>query len=91
VKLKGVADSVILASANVVLFALGLLLLTTSYAILFIALIWCVLPISLLLTVGFWIRDIRKGLRKQSKLAALVLLPLMAYEIWLLAFSRLAF
>jgi hypothetical protein len=91
-RLNDVADSVILAGFNLILLvALGLVLLTTSYAILFIAVFWCALPISLLLTFGFWIRDIRKGLRKQAKIAALLLLPLVAYEVWLLGFNRLDF
>jgi hypothetical protein len=91
VRLNDVADSVILAGFNLILVASGLVLLTTSYAILFIAVFWCALPISLLLTFGFWIRDIRKGLRKQAKIAALLLLPLVAYEVWLLGFNRLDF
>jgi hypothetical protein len=86
-----IADSLILASFNLILAASGFLLLITSYAILFIAVFWCALPISLLLTVAFWIRDYRKGLRRQAKIAALVSLPVLAYEIWLLGFHRLDF
>jgi hypothetical protein len=86
-----IADSLILASFNLVLAASGFLLLTTSYAILFIAVFWCALPVSLLLTLGFWARDIRKGLRRQAKMAALVSLPVLLYEVWLLGFHRLDF
>jgi hypothetical protein len=84
-----IADSLVLASFNLVLAASGFLLLTTSYAILFIAVFWCALPVSLLLTLGFWVRDIGKGLRKQAMIAALVALPVLLYEIWLLGFHRL--
>ena len=84
-----IADSLILASFNLVLAAVGFLLLRTSYAILFIAVFWCVLPASLLLTVAFWVRDIGKGLRRQAIIAALVSLPVLLYEVWLLGFHRL--
>lgn len=88
-KLNTIADSLILAIFNLVLVASGFLLLTTSYAILFIAVIWCALPISLLLTIGFSVRDIRRGLRRQAYIALLVSLPVLSYEIWLLGFHRL--
>ena len=85
------ADSLILASFNLILAATGFLLLITSYAIVSIAVFWCALPVSLILTLAFWIRDNRKGLRRQAKIAALVSLPVLAYEIWLLGFHRLDF
>ena len=86
-----IADSLILASFNLILAAAGFLLLITSYAIVSIAVFWCAVPVSLLLTLAFWIRDNRKGLRKQARTAALVSLPVLAYEIWLLGFVRLDF
>jgi uncharacterized membrane protein len=86
-----VADSLILASFNLVLTGSGLLLLATSYAVLFIWVFWCALPVSLVLTIGFWVRDIRKGFRKQARIAALLSLPVFAYVIWLLGFHRLDF
>lgn len=86
-----IADSLILASFNLILVATGFLLLITSYAIVSIAVFWCALPVSLLLTIAFWVRDNRKGLRRQARIAALVSLPVLAYEIWLLGFHRLDF
>ena len=86
-----IADSLILAGFNLVLAATGFLLLITSYAIVSIAVFWCALPVSLLLTLAFWIRDNRKGVGRQAKIAALVSLPVLAYEIWLLGFHRLDF
>ena len=84
-----VADSLILAVFNVVLVASGFLLLTTSYAILFIAVLWGALPFSLLFTLGFWVRDIRGAFRRQAKIALLVSLPVLLFEIWLLGFHKL--
>ena len=85
-----IADSLVLASFNIIVAAIGFLLLTTSYAILFVAVSWCALPVGLLLNLGFWVRDIRnKELRKQAKIAAFALLPLLVYEIWLVGFHRL--
>ena len=46
---------------------------------------------SVVLTLVFWIRDNRKGLRRQASIAALVSLPVLVYEIWLLGFHRLDF
>jgi len=85
------ADSLILTGFNLILAATGFFLLITSYAIVSIAVFWCALPVSLILTLAFWIRDNRKGLRRQAKIAALVSLPVLAYEIWLLGFHRLDF
>jgi hypothetical protein len=86
-----IADSLILASFNLILVATGFLLLITSYAIVSIAVFWCAIPVSLLLTLAFWIRDSRKGLRTQARIAVLVSLPVLVYEIWLLGFHRLDF
>jgi len=85
------ADSLILASFNLALAASGFLLLATSYAILFIWVFWCAIPISLLLTAGFWVRDMRNGFRRQAKIAATLSLPVCAYVVWLLVFHRLDF
>jgi hypothetical protein len=84
-----IADSLILAVLNVVLVASGFLVLTTSYAILFIAVFWCALPFSLLFTLGFWVRDIRGAFRRQAKIALLISLPVLLFEIWLLGFHKL--
>jgi hypothetical protein len=84
-----IADSLVLASFNLLLAAVGFLLLTTSYAILFIAVFWCALPIGLFLNLGFWIRDLgNKGLRRQANVAALLSLPLIVYDTWLLGWNR---
>jgi hypothetical protein len=65
------------------------LLTLRNYAIVSIAVFWCALPVSLLLTLAFWVRDNREGLRRHARIAALVSLPVLAYEIWLLGFHRL--
>lgn len=85
-----IADSLVLASFNLLLATVGSLLLTTSYAISFIAVFWCALPIGLFLNLAFWVRDLRnKVLCRQAQIAAFVLLPLIVYEIWLLGFHKL--
>jgi hypothetical protein len=84
-----VADSLILAIFNLVLLGSGWLLLTTSYAIFSIVVFLCALPVSLLLTIGFWVRDYRGNFRAQAKITALASLPVLVCEIWLLGFVRL--
>jgi hypothetical protein len=92
VRIAELSDSLVLASFNVLLAALGFSLLATSYAILFVAVFWCALPVGLLLNLGFWVRDMKsKAHRTHAKIAVLVLMPLIAYEVWLLSFARLDF
>jgi hypothetical protein len=92
VRIAELSDSLVLASFNVLLAALGFSLFATSYAILFVAVFWCALPVGLLLNLGFWVRDMKsKAHRAHAKIAVLVLMPLIAYEVWLLSLPRLDF
>jgi hypothetical protein len=78
-----IADSLILASSNLCLAAAGFILANTSYAILCVAVFWGVLPFSLLMTIGFWVRDIGGVFRRQAKVAAVISVPVLLFEIWL--------
>ncbi len=88
--ISDIADSIVWAGFNILLAVAGFVLLMTPWAILSIAVFWCALPMGLFLSLGFLVRDLRKKeLCRQAKVAALISLPLIVYEIWLLGFTRL--
>ena len=84
-----IADSLVLAVFNIVLVGSGFIVGRTSYAILSIALYWCALPLSLLFTIGFWVRDITGVFRRQAIVVLLIFLPVLVFEIWLVGFHDL--
>ncbi|HVO64464.1 MAG TPA: hypothetical protein VMT53_26325 [Terriglobales bacterium] len=86
-----VADSVVLACLSFGIAGVGFLLVLTSYAILSVALWYGVLPVLLVLTLFFWFRDLRRKLYREAKIAGAILLPVLLYELWLFAFTRLDF
>ena len=85
------ADSLVLACFNICLAVSGFILQATSYAILCVAVFYCALPVGLLFTAGFSIRDVAKGRRRGVTIAVLLSLPLLIFEIWLMHSTRLDF
>ena len=77
-----VADSLILAAFNLCLSLSGLLLLRTSWSAWIVAVCWVLLPPLLVITLFFWGRDLKKASRKQTIAALLLLIPVLALEIW---------